>query len=65
MSCTPPKLALLASNYLIEHEQQLRTPNGAPFTHEEFEDLRKDLTLELEGAISDRGIEWRDKQNGR
>jgi len=62
MSCTPPGLARLAANYLIDHEEELHT-NDEHFNYEEFEALRKDLTLELEGAIVDRWLEWRDNHN--
>lgn len=57
----PKGLDRLASNYLIDHEEELHA-NNEHFNYEEFEELRKDLTLELEGAIIDRWIEWRDKQ---
>jgi hypothetical protein len=64
MSCTPRLITRLAADYLIEHEDEL--PNqGEDCNYEEFEALRKDLTLELEAAIVDRWIEWRDKQNDR
>ncbi len=58
-------LTKLAAHYLIDHEGELHTVDNRPFTHEEFEELRKDFTLELEGAISDRWTEWRDNHNDR
>jgi hypothetical protein len=68
MSCKPRLITRLAADYLIDHEDEL--PNqevlgGENFNFEEYEALRKDLTLELEAAIVDRWIEWRDKQNDR
>ena len=56
------KLGAIARTYLLTHDEELGLPEE---DLDGFEVEVKDLTEELDAAVSDRLIEWRDRRKAK